>query len=554
MIQQSLRLLSIGATLIRYGLDEIVFSTLRRRSLRLILYLFPWNWFRRHRQPRSRRLRLMLDELGPTFVKFGQIISTRRDLLPEDIADELILLQDHVAPFPGATAVQRIEAALDQPLADIFETFDEQPTASASIAQVHNATLKDGTEVVVKVVRPGIKRIICRDVGLMYLFARLLQYCWGEAPRLRLTAIVAEYESVIHGEMDMLREAAAASQIRRNFKDSDLLYIPEVYWDYTRRDILVMGRISGIPVDDVAVLKARRFDLKRLAERGVEIFFIQVLEHNFFHADAHPGNLFVSADQPDKPYYISVDFGIMGTLSSRDQRYIADNMMAFFSRDYRRVSELHVESGWVPPYTNVEEFEFAIRVICEPILEQPLHQISFGQLLLRLFQTAHRFNMEVQPQLLLLQKTLLNIEGLGRQLYPELNVWAIAKPLLESWMRRQAGVSRLLGDMVQQIPQWSRILPELPLLAHGVLKQLQDKRASAQDQAERLRAARRAIESAGKRLIWALTAIAMLTLALVLLLLPVALPPVAEIPLLTWFLGGGGVVLLWVALRSRSRS
>ena len=546
-----LRLFSISVTLIRYGLDEIVLGAPPLRSLRWVLYLFPWNWFRSHRQPRALRLRLMLDELGPTFVKSGQILSTRRDLLPKDIADELALLQDHVAPFPGAIAVQRIEGALAQPITDVFTSFDEHPIASASIAQVHGATLKGNVEVVIKVVRPRIKQIIRRDIDLMYLFAQLLQYFWKKSHRLNLKKLVSEYESVIYNELDLLREAACASQIRRNFKDSEMLYIPEVYWDYTARDILVMERITGIPIDDVASLKEHHIDLKLLAERGVEIFFTQVLEHNFFHADIHPGNLFVSPYTPHKPRYISIDFGIMATMTRRDQRYIVDNIMAFFNRDYRRAAELHVESGWVPPHTNIEEFEFAIRVICEPALEQPLHQVSVGQLLLRLMQTAYRFNMEVQPQLLLLQKTLLNVEGLGRQLYPEINIWAITKPFLERFVRKQTGVALLLSDVLGQMSQWNRVLPELPLLLHGALTQMQDKQLLMHNQEEQMRAMHKAIEATTKRLIWVITAITMLALALVLVLFPIELPRITEIHFLAVILGVGGVLLLGLGLLYR---
>ena len=556
-IKQTIRLISINATLVRYGLDQIIFDTPLLRPLRFMLFLLPWNWFRRHRQPRAVRLRLMLEELGPIFVKFGQIVSTRRDLLPQDIADELARLQDHVAPFPGHIALQLVEAALEQPINAVFSEFDQTPIASASIAQVHAATLKDGSEVVVKVVRPGIKQIIRRDVGLMYLFARLTQRYWGKAYRLHPVEIVAEYEAVVFGELDLLREAASASQLRRNFKDSDLLYVPEIYWDYARRNVLVMGRISGIPINDFTRLREHNIDLKLLAERGVQIFFIQILKHNFFHADVHPGNIFVARDAVSKPRYIAVDFGIMGSLSSKDQRYLADNMLAFFSRDYRRVAQLHVESGWVSPDTKVEAFESAVRVICEPILERPLHQISFGHLLLRLFQTAHQFNMEVQPQLLLLQKTLLNVEGLGRQLYPDLDIWAIAKPLLEQWMDEQIGVKRLLHDLKQHAPRWNQWLPELPALTHEVLTRMRDNQLSAETRSKDLMRVQQEIQLANRRTILTVAAAGLLIAATLLLgLSSISLPTFADIPILSWALGIGSLVLFfgaWFCGRGNNR-
>jgi len=467
---QILRLLHINQVLVRNGLDEIVFATHLFRPFRVLMYLLPWNWWRRDRLPRAVRLRQTLEELGPIFIKFGQILSTRRDLLPDDIADELAKLQDRVPPFPGQQARKIAEQAYGCPLSEVFTEFDETPLASASIAQVHTATLKDGRKVVVKIVRPRIRKIIQRDVGLLYIIADLAERYWQEGHRLRPRAVVAEFEKTLFDELDLMREAANASQLRRNFTDSPMLYIPEVYWPHTRKQVMVMERIHGIPVGDVDALRAAGIDLKRLSEMGVEIFFTQVFSHNFFHADMHPGNIFVS----EEGQYIAVDFGIMGTLNPEDQRYLAENFLAFFNRDYQRVAELHVQSGWVPKDTRVDEFESAIRSVCEPIFERPLKEISFGRLLLHLFQTARRFNMEIQPQLVLLQKTLLNIEGLGRQLYPDLDLWQTAKPFLEHWMHRHVGYRAFLRTLKQTAPQVAGQLPLLPSMLYDTLHQAQN--------------------------------------------------------------------------------
>ena len=414
---QALRLLHINWVLVRNGLDEIVLATHLFRPVRFLGYLAPWHWFVR-RTPRAVRIRRALEQLGPIFVKFGQILSTRQDLLPDDIAAELARLQDRVEPFDGQIAQRLVEAAFQRPIGEIFDRFETEPLASASIAQVHAAKLVSGEDVVVKVLRPGIEKFIRRDVSLMHYIAGLAETYWSEGKRLRPREVVSEFEKNLYDELDLLREAANASQLRRNFTDSDLLHVPEVYWPYCRPNVMTMERIYGLPVNDIVALQNAGVDLKEMSERGVEIFFTQVFRHNFFHADMHPGNIFVSTDGQ----YMAVDFGIMGTLSPDDQRYLAENFLAFFRRDYRRVAELHLESGWVPSGTRVDEFEAAIRSVCEPIFERPLKEISFGLLLLRLFQTARRFNMEVQPQLVLLQKTLLNIEGLGRQLYPDLDL------------------------------------------------------------------------------------------------------------------------------------
>jgi ubiquinone biosynthesis protein len=424
--------------------------------------------------PRGVRLRLALEVLGPIFVKFGQALSTRPDLLPEDIALELARLQDRVPPFPTEIAQQMLEEIYQQPLLNVFAEFDLVPLASASIAQVYAARLKDGKAAIVKILRPHVKKRIQRDVALLYLLASLAERLVSDAKRLRPREVVAEFERSLIDELDLLREAASASQLRRNFLNSYLLYIPEVYWAYTHQNVLVMERINGIPVSDIATLKQVGVDLKLLAERGVEIFFTQVFRDCFFHADMHPGNIFVSRINPQNPQYLGVDFGIMGTLSPTDQRYLAENLLAFFNRDYKRVAELHVESGWVPSATRVDEFEAAIRTVCEPIFERPLKDISFGQLLLRLFQTARRFNMEVQPQLVLLQKTLFNVEGLGRQLYPDLDLWNTAKPFLERWVKQQVGPRAMLRKLRERLPYWIEKFPDLPELFYQTLIEIRD--------------------------------------------------------------------------------
>ncbi|WP_024326756.1 ubiquinone biosynthesis regulatory protein kinase UbiB [Thioalkalivibrio sp. AKL19] len=462
-LYRGLRLWTIARVLVRYRLDVILFTLKPLRPLSFLLYLAPWNWFRRTEGTRGERIRRALEDLGPIFIKFGQMLSTRRDLLPDDIAIELARLQDRVPPFPSDQARAVIEAELERPIEIAFAAFEDTPIASASIAQVHAATLQDGREVVVKVVRPGILKTIRADLEVMHLIADLADRYWSEAKRLRPREVVDEYEKTITDELDLIREGANAAAIHRNFEDSHLLYIPEIIWDYTRRSVLVMERIGGLPVADVAALRERNVDLKLLAERGVEIFFTQVFQHNFFHADMHPGNIFVDATHPDDPTYLAVDFGIVGSLLDSDQRYLAENFHAFFNRDYRRVAELHVESGWVPKDTRVDEFEAAIRTVCEPIFQRPLDEISFGQVLLRLFQTARRFNMEVQPQLVLLQKTLLNIEGLGRQLYPQLDLWTTAKPFIEKWMHERMGVRAFIRNAQQHLPRLLAHLPELPM-------------------------------------------------------------------------------------------
>lgn len=466
--RQALRLFRINWVLLRHGLDEVILATHLFRPLRWILYLSPWYWLRRDLPAYPVRVRRTLEDLGPIFVKFGQILSTRRDLLPDDLAVELAKLQDRVPPFPGEQARALIEDAWGRPVDTVLDAFDPVPLASASIAQVHTGRLKDGTQVVVKVLRPGIQRTIAQDLALLYAIARLAERYWKDGRRLRPVEVVAEYEKTIYDELDLQREAANASQLRRNWLGSDMLYVPEIYWDWTRPGVMMMERVYGTPVSDVPRLKAQGVSMRQLGERGVEIFFTQVFRDNFFHADMHPGNIFVEPSGR----YIAIDFGIVGTLNTEDQRYLAENLLAFFERDYRRVAQLHLESGWVPPGTRVDEFESAIRTVCEPIFQKPLAEISFGHFLLRLFQTARRFEMEVQPQLVLLQKTLLNIEGLGRQLYPELDLWTTAKPFMERWMRERMGILRLLERTRRNLISVADELPELPLVANRLLSDL----------------------------------------------------------------------------------
>jgi ubiquinone biosynthesis protein len=453
----------------KYRLDTFLENDALPGFWRSATRLPPLRWLPVPTESRAVRLRRSLEDLGPIFIKFGQLLSTRRDLLAADLADELSRLQDAVAPFPGREARLIIERALGKPVDQLFAGFDEQPLASASVAQVHAATLFDGSQVVVKVIRPGIERTIRQDLGLLYTLARWLHRFHPDGRRLRPREVVRDYETIVLDELDLQREAANTSQLRRNFIDGDLLYIPEVHWNYVRRNVCVMERIHGIPVSDVAALRAAGIDLKELAERGVRIFFTQVFRDSFFHADMHPGNIFVSTANPAQPVYIGIDCAIMGSLSDFDQYYLARNLLAIFQRRYREVAELHVECGWVPPHTRVHDFEAAIRSACEPIFEKPLGEISFGQLLVYLFQTARRFDMEIQPSLVLLQKTLLHIEGLGRQLYPELDLWANAKPFLEQWVSERYSPRGILEKLQKRAPSWLEQLPQRPeLLLEGL--------------------------------------------------------------------------------------
>jgi len=468
------RMIAIQRVLVRYSLDEVITATHFLRPLRFLFYLFPRA--KDISEPLGTRIRLALIELGPIFVKFGQAISTRRDLLPPDIADELAMLQDRVPPFPADEAKAMLDATYGQPVDEVFSRFDKEPFAAASIAQVHTAALHDGTEIIVKLLRPGVRKLIDRDLDVLYTIADLADRYWELGKRLRPLEVVAEYEKTIIDELDMMREAANTAQLKRNFEGSDKLYVPEVYYDYCRPQVLVQERIDGIPISDMDVLRESGANIQMLAENGVEIFFTQVFRHNFFHADMHPGNIFVIVDDPEKPRYAAVDFGIVGTLSPMDQKYLAGNFLAFFDRDYHRIAKLHIDSGWVPPETRIDELETAVRSVCEPIFNKPLSEISFAQVMIRLFETARRFNMEIQPQLILLQKTLFNIEGLGRQLYPQLDLWKTAHPILRQWMEEQVGPRAAIRQLREDLPQIRESLRELPSIVRYLSGQIENER------------------------------------------------------------------------------
>ncbi len=466
------RLVKILRVFLRYRLDKLLPK--QHLPLQVRILLLPCMLFPSPTLNRGERLRRTCEELGPIFVKFGQLLSTRPDLVPADIVTELNYLQDQVPPFAKEEFRSMVELALGDSIENIFSDYEVEPLASASVAQVHAATLKNGRKVVIKAIRPGIEKVIAQDVALLLKIAQLLERYSADGKRLRPVEIVKDYRTTIFDELDLQREAANASQLRRNFSNSSLLYVPEVFWDYTRNNIMVMERIYGIPVTDIEALKAQNTDMKKLAERGVEIFFTQVFEHNFFHADMHPGNIFVSREYPELPQYIAVDMAIIGSLTRADQYYLARNLLAMFRRDYRQVAELHIQSGWVPVHIRVEELEAAIRTVCEPIFEKPLKEISFGHVLLNLFRTAQRFEMEVQPQLVLLQKTLLNIEGLGRQLYPDLDLWNTAHPFLERWLKNRFHPKSLWGELKRYAPEWMEKFPQVPQLIFNGLQQLQN--------------------------------------------------------------------------------
>ena len=457
------RLFKIIFVVLRFGLDEFLLAHERMRWMRAPLNLLLF--LRNTSKPRAVRLRLALQKLGPIFVKFGQMLSTRRDLIPTDIADELAKLQDQVPPFPSAQAVALLEATYQRPLSEVFQSFEESPEASASVAQVHFAVLPDGREAAVKILRPGISRVIAHDIALLKVAAELVEMLSADGRRLKPREVVNEFEKILGDELDLSREAANASQLRRNFSASNLLLVPEMYWDFCTPEVMVMERMYGIPISQVGALREAGVDIPKLAANGVEIFYTQVFRDGFFHADMHPGNVQVALDGR----YIALDFGIMGTLTGSDKHYLAQNFIAFFRRDYKRVAEVHIESGWAPKGTRVDELEAAIRAVCEPIFDKPLREVSFGRVLLRLFQTSRRFGIEIQPQLVLLQKTLLNIEGLGLQLDPELDLWKTAKPWLERWMSEQVGWRGLFKKLREDAPRYAILLPQFPILLHRYL-------------------------------------------------------------------------------------
>ncbi len=466
------RLMRINFILMRYNIDEIILGTHWFYPLRGLVFINPYYWTAGRKLPQGERIRMALEELGPIFVKAGQIISTRRDLLPDDIADALTKLQDQVQPFPGKQAKAMIEKALNCKLSHVFKEFDIEALASASIAQVHSAVLLNGDAVVVKVLRPNIAQIIERDVDLLLSMARIAEKYWRNARHFKPKVIINEVAQTLYDELDLMREGANASQLKRNFADSDELHVPKIYWDFSRQNILTMERIYGIPIHDIESLRKAGINMEKLSRRVIEVFFTQIFRDSYFHADPHPGNIFVSTKDPEDPTIIAVDFGIVGSLNHDDKRYIAENLLAFFKRDYQRVAELHIASGWIPPDTRVDLFEGAIRAVSEPIFEQPLRDISFGKLLLRLFQVARQFHINIQPQLILLQKTLLNIEGLSRQLSPGFNLWESASPQIEKWLKKQVGVVSLLKRISANMPMWSEQLPEVPGMLYEVLREL----------------------------------------------------------------------------------
>lgn len=514
------RLLTIVWVVWRFGLDQLAVDGARQglnsRLLGGLLWLLRLG--RRFEAPRGQRIRETLESLGPIFVKFGQVLSTRRDLMPADIADELTLLQDQVPPFDSAVAIATIEAELGQPLSAIFSSFDEQPVASASIAQVHFGRLLDGRGVAVKVLRPGMLSAIDKDLALLRLFAQVVEWVSADGRRLKPREVVAEFDNYLHDELDLVREAANAAQLRRNFEGSGLLQIPEMIWDYCRTSVIVMERVYGIPIGRMQQLREAGMDLKQLSREGVEIFFTQVFRDGYFHADMHPGNILVCDRGPHFGHYIALDFGIVGTLSEYDKNYLAQNFLAFFRRDYRRVAELHVESGWAPADTRVDALEAAVRGVCEPFFDRPLKEISLGQVLLRLFQASRRFNVEIQPQLVLLQKTLLNIEGLGRQLDPDLDLWVTAKPFLENWMQEQIGLKALRDQIRLEGERWAKLLPQIPRLVHAAL--VQASRPPNQDLAQALQVQAQELRSLRRWTVGLFLALIMLAMVLLVLLLP----------------------------------
>jgi ubiquinone biosynthesis protein len=530
-----LRLLAIQRVLFRHGLDEFISSVHLLRPFRFVLYVWPYYWFGRDQdRPRAVRIREALQDLGPIYVKFGQSISTRQDLLPPDIGAELTKLQDQVPPFPAEEALHEVEAAYGRPAAAVFAQFEPQALAAASIAQVHAARLRSGEDVVVKVLRPGVRRQIERDLEVLYAIARLADRFWQDGRRLRPVELVAEYEKTILLELDLMREAANAAQLRRNFEGDSKIYVPLVYWDYCRENVMVMERIRGIPVDDMDALRAARVNIPKLAANGVAIFFTQVFRDNFFHADMHPGNIFVDGSDPENPRYCAVDFGIVGTLSATDRRYLAENFLAFFDRDYHRVAQLHLDSAWVPAETRVDELESAIRSVCEPIFNKPLKDISFGLVLLRLFQTARRFNVHIQPQLMLLQKTLLQIEGLGRTLYPELDLWETGQPVLKAWVREQAGPVATLRRLRKALPDLRYTVENLP----AALRRFVDQQTTPPPAP---RVDRAAAAGRSRRLYAGLVGAVLLLCAALLLGMR------AQPAWLGWLIGAGGFAGLWNA-------
>lgn len=549
-MKSALRAWKIGRVLLRYRLDDLLDGTPAERWLRLMRPFVPSASAEVATLPRGARLRLALQELGPIFVKFGQILSTRRDLVPPDVAEELTLLQDRVAPFDGQQARALVEAALGRGIADAYAQFDTVPLASASIAQVHAATLHDGREVVVKVLRPNIAALIAADVALLKNVAAIVERTHPAADKIRPKEIVAEIENTLAAELDLQREAGNASLLRRNWLGSPDLYVPEVIWTHTAERAMTMERVRGIPSDDIAALDAAGIDRKALAAKGVRVFYQQVFRDNFFHADAHAGNIWVDPERKSDPRFIALDFGIMGQLSSDDQYWLAENFMAIFNRDYRRIAELHVQAGWMPSHIRIDELEAAARAVCEPYFTRPLSEISLAEVLVKLFRTAQRYELTLQPQLILLQKTLLNIEGVGRQLDPQIDIWAVAKPVLEDILAERYSPKRLAGELRKRLPELMTRAPEMPRLLHAWLQQQVEGRHELAMRSADVREIAQTLVSMQRRIVASILGVGLLIVAAVLYALDAGGPKLLALPVSTWIAGLGG---LWALLAAWPR-
>ena len=548
-----LRLLAIQRVLISHGLDEIIFATHLLRPVRFLFYILPWNWFSKNKQKRAVRMRLMLDELGPIYVKLGQILSTRRDLIPEDIADEFAKLQDNVAPFPGGIARKIIEDAYGCNISDVFLTFNEVPLASASVAQVHSATLKDGRDFIIKVIRPEIEKLIRKDLDLLQLLAEKAERYNKNAKSLKFTGVVKEFEKTIFNELDLQREASNASQLYRNFRDERRYHVPRIDWELTRRNVLAIERVEGISIRDINALKVASIDLKCLAEFVVEIFFTQVFRDNFFHADMHPGNIFVvPGKEKELPIIKVIDFGIMCSLTEYDQHYLADNLVAFLNRDYNRVAVLHIKSGWVPSETRIDELEGAIRTVCEPLLDRPIHEISLGELLQRLFQIARSFDVEILPQLVLLQKTIINIEGIVRQLHPHLDLWETARPEMERWMSERMGVRGLIKGTILNLPRVIERLPELPNRAIDLIDKIYDGKIEMENKSEEIHKLREEMKIYNRKTILSVIGSGLiLSSSIIYALNNTTHGAMISVPLASWVLGLFGLIFIYISWREK---
>ena len=548
-----LRLLAIQRVLISHGLDEIIFATHLLRPVRFLFYILPWNWFSKNKQKRAVRMRLMLDELGPIYVKLGQILSTRRDLIPEDIADEFAKLQDNVAPFPGEIARKIIEDAYGCNISDVFLKFDEVPLASASVAQVHSATLKDGRDFIIKVIRPEIEKLIRKDLDLLQLLAEKAERYNKNAKSLKFTGVVKEFEKTIFNELDLQREASNASQLYRNFRDERRYHVPRIDWELTRRNVLAIERVEGISIRDINALKVASIDLKCLAEFVVEIFFTQVFRDNFFHADMHPGNIFVvPGKEKELPIIKVIDFGIMCSLTEYDQHYLADNLVAFLNRDYNRVAVLHIKSGWVPSETRIDELEGAIRTVCEPLLDRPIHEISLGELLQRLFQIARSFDVEILPQLVLLQKTIINIEGIVRQLHPHLDLWETARPEMERWMSERMGVKGLIKGTILNLPRVIERLPEFPNRAIDLIDKIYDGKIEMENKSEEIHKLREEMKIYNRKTILSVIGSGLiLSSSIIYALNNTTHGAMISVPLASWVLGLFGLIFIYISWREK---